>query len=232
VDFSAELTERIRKAHADGFLDRHVLNETFLWSAVSKCEGDVEGAMKHARAVQNLMDRAGWKPEEITQESLGDALKSRYLQILPKGPDGQMIIILAIKETMESEYSIETLQKCSLYWLLYLARRGKARLHGCVTFWDLSGLTFRFLRKIPKADKERGKLFDGTSIVDFNKIYLVNVPWWMRVIMWFIPRRHLKKVEKVSKKNLERLIDLDLVTPELGGWLSFDPFQAVRSLSC
>jgi len=232
VEFSTELQERIQNAHADGTLDPHVLNETLLWSAIAKYEGNLEEAMKHLHAIQNMMEKAGWKPEDITQESLGDALKSRALQVLPRGPDGQMVISVSFKLIIESEHSLETLQKCALYWILYLARKGQARQHGCVTFWDLSGVTFRFLRKLPKADKERGKLFDNTSIVDFHKAYLVSVPWWLRVILWFVPKRHLHKVQKVNKKNLDKIIDLDMVTPELGGSLAFDPFQATRSLSC
>lgn len=209
----------------EGVLDQHVVNINFLWAAIRETKGDFDRAVLYCDANLNLLHQAQWSPSEITIDHLEPYLRTRLVQVLPTTDDkGRTIAVFSWGALqINGAYTAEDYSKACLWWAHYMSRNTNALDNGMVAFWDFTGFSLAKFKKCKMADIQRIKLFENTCPPYLSEFYMVNVPWYLRIINALMPAKFKTRVHVISRNKICEIVPPDRVTPDVGGTLQFDP---------
>merc|ERR1711994_241068 len=87
----------------------------------------------------------------------------------------------------------------------------------CMAVVNFEGLALSEFRKITRRQIEIGLLFVNCAPIYFQRVYFVNVPWWIRLIKALIPKKHLQKIRFVSLEECQADLGVDNLPTEIGG---------------
>jgi len=159
-----------------------------------------------------LYTNAEWT--KITTERLRACLETEFQLLLPgNDPADETIFFVNMKKLRFAEFPCTIFQQCSFLLMQKPESSG-------VAIVDWEGLSISEFRKITKREISIGQFFVGCSPVKINMIYFINVPWWIRIVKALIPKKHLRKVRTVTKREVVDIFGAERIPRALGGSLN------------